>query len=223
MLGIRLRECRKSCKLTQEEVAQILRNKYNQRTDRVMISKWETGFQTPGTYSLSCLSKIYGVSMDYLSGKSDMRTSAHENLHAPALTDDFVTFPVIGEMAAGYEHIAIEDWSGDTIDIPKKYLKGRNPTDYIVLKVTGDSMYPQFLDGDFVLVLKQDTLDRSGQIGAVIYNDECATIKKVEYVMGEDWMKLIPINPEFMEKTIFGEDLEHCRVIGIPKLLIREF
>ena len=49
-----------------------------------------------------------------------------------------------------------------------------------------------------------------------------ATLKKVEYVLGEDWMKLIPINPEYQPKTIEGADLELCRVLGIPKLLIRE-
>ena len=40
--------------------------------------------------------------------------------------------------------------------------------------------------------------------------------------MGEDWLKLVPINPEYPPKTIEGEELDHCRVIGIPKLLIRE-
>ena len=78
------------------------------------------------------------------------------------------------------------------------------------------------MDGDRVLILKQTTLNRSGEIGAVLYDGNYATLKKVEYVMGEDWMKLIPINPEYQPKTITGPDLEQCRIIGIPRLLIRD-
>ena len=33
-----------------------------------MISKWETGFQTPVVSTLVCLSKIFGVSLDDLNG-----------------------------------------------------------------------------------------------------------------------------------------------------------
>ena len=83
-------------------------------------------------------------------------------------------------------------------------------------------MYPDYQDGDKVLVLKQSTLNYSGQVGVVIYNDDMGTLKRVEYKMGEDWMKLIPINPTFPPIKITNEELEHCRVLGIPKLLIRE-
>ena len=49
-----------------------------------------------------------------------------------------------------------------------------------------------------------------------------STDEQVEFVQGEDWLKFIPINPMFPTQIIEGEQLEHCRVIGIPKLLIRE-
>ena len=83
-------------------------------------------------------------------------------------------------------------------------------------------MYPLYIEGDRVLVRKCETLDRSGQIGAILYEGEYVTLKKVEYVNGEDWVKLIPINPEYPPKTIKGVDLEQCRVLGMPVLLIRE-
>ena len=47
-------------------------------------------------------------------------------------------------------------------------------------------------------------------------------MKKVEYVTGEDWMKFLPLNPLYPPRTIEGADLEQCRVIGIPKVLIRD-
>ena len=82
-------------------------------------------------------------------------------------------------------------------------------------------MYPLYQNGDRVLILKQNTLNRSGDVGAILYDDEKATLKKVEYVQGEDWLKLLPINPSYPPETIQGEALQHCRVIGVPRLLIR--
>ena len=90
-----------------------------------------------------------------------------------------------------------------------------------MLRVQGDSMYPHFMDGDIVLVLKQKTLNRSGDVGVIRYDRDQATIKKVEFVKGENWMKLIPINPEYAPKTIVNEDLELCEVLGIPRMVIR--
>lgn len=215
MLSEKIKYCRKENGYTQEELARILRNKYGLGTDRAMISKWETGFQEPQIHTVTCLADLFGVSIDFL---NDSRAQ----LKSPEVTEDIVTFPVIGEIAAGYDNIAVEDWGGETVEIPISYLHGRKKEEYIVLSVKGDSMYPLYMDGDKVLILKQSTLNRSGEIGAVLYDSDYATLKKVEYVMGEDWMKLIPINPEYQPKTITGPDLEQCRIIGIPRLLIRE-
>ena len=79
----------------------------------------------------------------------------------------------------GYDEIAVEDWSGETIDIPASYLRGHKKEEFFVLSVHGDSMYPIYMDGDKVLVLRQSTLNRSGEIGAVLYEGENATLKKV--------------------------------------------
>lgn len=136
------------------------------------------------------------------------------------LADNNVSFPVIGELAAGYEHIAIEDWSGETIEIPESYLKGRKKENFLVLSVKGDSMYPHYQDGDKVLILKQDCINESGDIAAVIYDGEYATLKKVEYK--KDAVRLVPLNPEYMPREIVGADLEQFKIIGIPRLLVRD-
>ena len=141
---------------------------------------------------------------------------------SPDIAEDTTVFPVIGDVAAGYDHIAAEEWEGDTVEIPDSYLKGRDKSEFFVLRIRGDSMYPMYQNGDKILVLKQNTLNYSGEIGVVIYDDEIGTLKRVEYKKGEDWMRLVPINPSFPPILIEDERLEHCRVIGIPKLLIRE-
>lgn len=113
----------------------------------------------------------------YLLGLSAQQDSG-ERMKTPNITQDVVVFPVMGDIAAGYDRVAVEDWTGETVEVPTSYLSGRRRDEFIVLRVRGDSMYPLYHDGDKVLILKQATLNHSGDIGAVIYNDELVTIKK---------------------------------------------
>lgn len=178
------------------------------------VSSWRNGEKMPRMDKIEALANYFGCL------KSDL--IEQKSLRAPEVTEDTVIFPVIGEIAAGYDYPAYEDWSGETVEIPKSYLHGCSRDDFFVLSIKGDSMYPQYMDGDKVLILKQSTMNRSGEIGAIIYDGDMATLKKIEYVDGEDWVKLIPINPEYTPKTIRNEDLEQCHVLGIPRLLVRE-
>ena len=83
-------------------------------------------------------------------------------------------------------------------------------------------MFPEYQDGDKVLALKQDTMDYSGQIGVVLFDDDHITVKRVEYKPGENWMRLVPINPNYPRELIENEALEHCCIRGIPVKLIRD-
>lgn len=223
-IGLRIKSAREAKKITQEELGAAC------GTTKQSIFKYETGIVT--NIPLDRLEKIaetLDVTPAYLMGweeeskPSVQNNTIYSHFPTPEITDDTVTFPVIGEVAAGYEHIAAENWDGDTVKIPSEYLKGHSRGEFFVLTVHGDSMYPIFIEGDKVLVLKQTTLNKSGDIGVIIYDDEIATLKKVEFVMGEDWLTMIPINPNHPPKRIEGADLERCRVIGVPKLIIREW
>jgi SOS-response transcriptional repressor LexA len=206
--------------MSQQDFADML------QTSKQVISRYELGHTTPKIGVAARWCKILNINLDNMlndtKGVYDTSDDHILPFPAPNITEDVVTFPVIGTVAAGYDEIAMEDWSGDTVEIPTAYLHGRPRTDYFVLSVHGDSMYPMYLDGDKVLVLKTDTLDRSGQVGIIMYNGDEATLKKIEYVEGEDWLRMVPLNPLYPPRTIEGADLERCRVIGIPKLLIRE-
>lgn len=211
----KIKQLRKQHGISQTQLAQKL------NVHQTAVSQWELNRTIPDIDTLKNLSDLFGVSVDYLLGRTDEPSPSSPD-YTPGITEDFVTFPVIGEVAAGYDHIVAEDWEGEKIDVPTSYLRGRPQEDYFVLKVKGDSMYPAFQDGDRVLVLRQETLNYSGQIGVILYGDDNATLKKVEYKMGEDWMNLIPVNPLFPPRRIENEELTHCRVLGIPRLLIRE-
>ncbi len=207
-IGERIKYYREQKGMTQEEVALHL------GTTPQNIYKYEKGIVTNIPLArIEGLAALFGVSPFALTDWQEL---------SPTLTEEIVSFPVVGEIAAGYNHIALEDsYSADNVEIPLSYLKGRPRSDFFVLRVTGDSMYPLYMDGDKVLIKKTPSLERSGEIGAVLYEDY-ATLKKVEYVVGEDWMKLIPVNPQYQPKTIEGADLEQCKILGVPTLLVRE-
>ncbi len=209
-IGQRIKRIRLEKHLTQDELALQI------DTTKQTIYKYENGIVTNIPASkIEAIANVLNTTPEYLMGWDN-------KLKSPTVTSDVVEIPVIGTIAAGYNELANEDWSGETVSVPKEYLKGRKKEEFFVLTVHGNSMYPLYMNGDKVLILKQSTLNKSGDIGAILYEGDMATLKKVEYVQGEDWMKLIPINPEYQPKTIEGADLELCRVLGIPKLLIRE-
>lgn len=209
-IGEKIKKMRLELKLTQEELATAA------GTTKQTIHKYETGI-----ISNIPASKIKAIA-DKLNSTPAYLMGWEDQYPEPVITEDYITFPIIGDIAAGYDHFVNEDWEGETVDIPTSYLKGHDKSDFFVLRIKGDSMYPTYQNNDIVLILKQSTVNYSGQIGAVIYDDECATLKKVEYCPGENWLKLISINPSYPPLDIKDEKLEHCKILGIPRLLVRE-
>lgn len=186
------------------------------------LAEWASGKKFPRADGLEKLATFFNIEKSELLGEKHLRDEINQNYPSPTIVDNYVTFPVIGEIAAGYNSIALEDWEGDTVDIPLSYLQGRDSSEFFVLKVKGDSMFPTYQEGDKILILKSSTMEYSGQVGAVLYDDEYASLKKIEFSYDEDWMRLVAINPNVPIKTIENEDLNHCRIIGIARKLIRD-
>lgn len=166
---------------------------------------------------LRVIAKLLDTTPAYLSGETD-DSSYKDPEDYP--TEDIVYFEILGSVAAGYNGHAVEEYTGDKIPFPRSALHNQSPNNFFALRVKGDSMYPQFLDGDTVLVRRCQSVD-SGSVAVILYNDEEATVKKVVYVPGEPWLEMIPTNPEYKTKRIEGEELEHCRVLGQVVMLTR--
>lgn len=212
----RFKELRQAKGKTQQQIAALL------SISQAAYSKYECNKAEPDFESLKILSELYGVSSDYLVGISDSTESENTaNNLTPISGNEMFTFKVIGTITAGYGGGTDYNPTGEEIAIPRHLLKSHNPNDYFVLEVRGNSMFPLYLDGDKVLIRKCNSVD-SGKIAAIGYDGEDATLKKVEYVKGENWMRLIPRNPEYPTKTIRNGDLELCRVYGEVVYLFRE-
>lgn len=203
-MGARIRKLREAAGMTQEQLAK--RMGYEHRSSITKIEKGQGGLSKDLILKFA---EVLDTTPEYIMGTKE-----------PNLAEETVTFGVIGELKAGYERNLIEEYD-ETIEIPVAWLRGRPKSDYMVLRIIGDSMYPDYQDGDLVLILRQTTMNHSGQIGAVIYEDTHVTLKRIEYVMGEDWMRLVPINKAYPPIMVTDERLEHCRVLGPVKMLIR--
>lgn len=181
---------------------------------RGCIANWRLDRGNPSADALSKIADYFHVSVDYLLGRTDNPNFNSELKLPDNLTpEEVIMFPVIGMIAAGYDGNVSFDPTGDEIPVPECLLKTHNPNDYFVLQVIGNSMLPTYHNGDKVLIRKTDSVD-SGTIAAVGFDTENATLKKVEYAKGENWMKLIPLNPDFPVKEIKGADLDLCHVYG---------
>lgn len=197
----RLKLLRKEKGFTQSDVARMV------FIDKTAVSKWELGLNFPNQNIQTRLADLFGVSVDYLLGRTDIRNA---NLSPPAET--IVDMPIVGSVRAGMDGNIVSDDTGDTRRIAAAALHGR-PDEYFLLRVRGDSMYPEVMDGDCVLVRKMDSVE-SGSMAVVLYDEDCATVKWVEYVEGEDWVRLVPNNPAYPPVRVEGADLEKCRVLG---------
>ncbi|MBQ7045994.1 MAG: helix-turn-helix domain-containing protein [Clostridia bacterium] len=196
--NIRLR--RLELGLSQQTLADLLGY-----TDRSSIAKIEAGRAELTGSKILALAEALCCSADALLGKEN--------------TDPSVCFNVIGEVSCGFGSVAYEEF-GEKIEIPVSRLHGRKKDDFFVLKIKGQSMYPDYRQGDLVLIEKTPTV-KSGQVGVVIYDDEMGTLKRIEFG-ADNTLRLIPINPSFPPVTLKGEELSHCKILGVPRLLIRE-
>lgn len=196
---MRLKELRISKGINQTELARKL------GTTQSNISGWETGKWEADNVSLQKIADFFGVTVDYLLGRSDMPTN-------PVLSDGVIFMPIIGSVRAGADGNIISEDTGDTRVVPYEILHG-HPEEYFVLRVRGDSMYPEILDGDCVLVKKTSSVD-SGTMAVVLYDSDFATVKWVRYKPDEDWVDLIPNNPTHPPIHIAGADLQECRILG---------
>ena len=212
-IGEKIKSQRKALGLTQTELGAKLGVQKN------AVSKWECGrVDDIPSSKIKAMAQLFGVQPSFLI------EDAIDSLPSPTITEDTVTFPVITSVAAHYDSVSIDESStGEKIEVPRAYLKGRKAEDFCAMRVRGDSMYPDFRNGDIVLVLKQSTMNHSGEIGVISYGDDEMTIKRINYVDGEDWLELVPLNNLYPPRRIEGVDLESCHVIGIPRVLIREF
>lgn len=209
----RIRARREALGLSQEELARRLGYK-----SKSSINKIEMGINDIPQSRIAAFASALETTTAYLMG---VDSAAQPPLPANAEpVGSFVSFRVIGSIAAGYGHEAVEEYTGDTVTLPASALRGRRPEEYFALRVKGDSMFPKLEEGDTILVRRCAAVE-PGAIAVVLCSGGEATVKKV--YPGDGWIDLIPINPEYPTRRIGGEALSECRILGQAVTLLRDF
>ena len=228
--GKRLKDLRTENGYSLNNLAKTYNDRFDGRLNKSTISRYENGLQEPIITVVSNFAKLFNVSSDYLLGNvsepffhlDNARILREVNARGPEdNSDDYslVTIHYAGPVAAHFD--ATPDDAYELRSIPAEWIGRRRPEDFFLATISGDSMYPQFQDGDDILCLSCSDMEVPGRIGIILLGDGEATVKKINYKPGEDWLELVPINPEFKPKRIEGSDLEKCRVVGRVIKVIR--
>lgn len=166
------------------------------------LSGYERNYREPDFETVTKLSNILGVSVDYLLGVSDIRNPLPSNAYP---VGDTVKIPVVGVIRAGEPILVAENIIGYEV-VEKDAAKNG---EYFYLKVAGDSMIgARIHDGDLVLVRRQDDVD-DGEIAVVLLDCEEATLKKIYRQNGQ--VILQAENPKYPPRVIKRGDV---RIIG---------
>ena len=181
------------------------------------ISTYLRGAYIPKQKNIYKMAKVLNVNESWLMGENIDPTRTNAYTDPP--DNNLVTIHYAGPVAAHFD--ATPDDAYEQRSIPAEWIGHRRPEDFFLASISGDSMYPQFQDGDDILCLRCSDMEVPGRIGIMLLGDGEATVKRINYKPGEDWLELVPINPEFKPKRIEGADLEKCRVVGRVIKVIR--
>lgn len=204
MIGDRIKSLRKSKGYNMRQMASALNLPYTTYVN------YEKGAREPNSEQLILISKYFGVSIDYLMGRTDVpfTEETSENIFEkyPNIQPlpEMRKIPLLGAIACG-EPIYREEneWISLPTDIKADFC----------LRCEGDSMInARINDGDIVFIQSCEIVD-NGQIAAVSINNE-ATLKRVYYYPEKNKLVLSPENPKYEPFVYLNEELDDIRILG---------
>lgn len=210
MLQIKL--LREAKGLNMRETARLLGMPYTTYVN------YEKGLREPTSEMLIQIADFFGVSIDYLLGRSSIDSASPsfggssprkmiDLSNAPSNIipmPEMRRIPLVGTIACGEPILAAENIE-EYISIPKD-LSGD-----FALTCKGDSMInARIFDGDIVYIRQQSTVE-NGEIAAVLIDNE-ATLKRVR--LFEDHISLEPENPMYKPLVYWNEDMNGVRILG---------
>ncbi|MDC4389655.1 helix-turn-helix domain-containing protein [Acinetobacter baumannii] len=203
-LGTRLKNQRKSKKLTQQQVADAI------GVSKTSVIYWEKDENLPKHDSLMALAQILGVTSNYLlHGKES--DSLDKNITAP--------FPIAGRLVPVISWVQAGTWTtADSVPMGTQFKEwlppnpkcGKNGYGLIVV---GESMSPDFRPSDKIYVNPDFQISdlKTGDLVIVACDGETeATFKKL--IVESNGMYLEPLNPKWHEKIIPLR--EGCKLVG---------
>jgi len=175
--------------------------------DKLIVTK-----EVQEVYELHYLeSKLVGAEMALENAKIEIEKYKERNKLGHKI-------PVLGTIPAGVPIEAVEDII-DWEEIPPDWLAGDRQ--YFALRVSGDSMYPEYLENDVVIVRKQPSCD-NGDDCVVIINGTDATLKRV-YISPEG-IEVEALNKMYGKRSFTNKEVSEIpiNILGIVVELRRK-
>lgn len=140
------------------------------------------------------------------------------SVHKSSSSPNFALVFVYGTIPAGIPMECIEDII-DTEEISADMLRGGKQ--YFGLKVKGNSMEPEYLDGDTLILQKSDNCE-SGDDCVVMVNGNDGTFKRV--FKNENGIILQPLNSTYSPVVYTNEQIQELpvKIIGVVEEIRRK-
>ena len=194
-------------------IAQITDVKYS------TVSDWCNGIYYPRIDKIELIADYFGISKADLIEKHNWESSSR----LATMEKKVVRVPLLGKIPAGLPFEAIEDsFTVDYEEVPANWTNGDKK--FFALKIEGDSMEPEYKDGDVVVFLFTPEFN-SGQDCCVRINGSDATFKRVS--KKENGIMLTPLNLDnstgFLPTFYTWEEIEKIpiEIIGVAKKVIK--
>ena len=204
MIDDRIKSLRKSKGYNMRQMASALNLPYTTYVN------YEKGAREPNSEQLILISKYFGVSIDYLMGRTDVpfTEETSENIFEkyPNIQPipEMRKVPLLGAIACGEPIYREEDeWISLPNDIKADFC----------LRCQGDSMIDARInDGDIVFIKSCPEVE-NGQIAAVSIDNE-VTLKRVFYYPEKSRLVLYPENKAYEPFVYMNEELNDVRILG---------
>ena len=205
----RLRDIRKQQNITIKELAEKI------NVAESTVSLYETQKRQPSLDILRTIADTLDTTTDNLLGRES------SNVEPININKNLVKIPIYGKIPAGVPmEMVDESYVDDYIEMDSKQLRGSST--YFGLKVKGNSMFPEFRNGDIV-IFRQQSHCENGDFCAVSINHTECTFKKV--LKKESGITLMPLNPDydpmfFTKKEIINLPIT---ILGVVKEVRRSY
>ncbi|WP_429013458.1 LexA family protein [Aeromonas veronii] len=206
MRSERIRELRKKHGLTQQKLGELIGVK------KSSISQWENDEHSPSGDNLAQLSKVFGVSAHWLAtGKGSPELSNVE----PAVIPQGNRVPILSYVQAGNWREMCEQATAFDGNVEYVSAGGEIGPYGFGLWLRGDSMLPQFKEGDLIIVDPDESPQPGDYVVAKNGSDE-ATFKKYRPrgidESGLEVFELVPLNDDY---PTMHSDRQHIQIIGV--------
>ena len=204
-VGDRIRRLRKSLGLTQVKLAQMLGIK------APSVVQWESDKTNLSGENLLNAAKLFGVTPDYILYGGEIEQSAAPNMEMAQ--PDIHRIPVISYVQAGVWTAPneIRECDGNFAYITTDLELGERA---FAIVIRGNSMEPEFTEGDLVLIDPDEPL-HPGDFVVAKNGEEEATFKKYRprgySEDGKEIFELAPLNDDY---ATMRSDRQHIQIIG---------